>query len=30
MKGYVSMQKQRNQVGSVRLYPVQLGEGGTR
>lgn len=23
---YVSMQKQRNQVGSVRLYPVQLPE----
>jgi len=23
---YVSMQKQRNQVGSIRLYPVQLPE----
>jgi len=23
---YVSMQRQRNQVGSVRLYPVQLPE----
>lgn len=23
---YVAMQKQRNQVGSVRLYPVQLPE----
>ncbi len=23
---YVSMQKRRNQVGSVRLYPVQLPE----
>jgi hypothetical protein len=23
---YISMQKQRNQVGSVRLYPVQLPE----